>query len=583
MGLNQVVLTIKKEIGDIFGKNLMRDITSPIDGISGTAELNEEQLIKIIDRICTDDRVVSMLGAKGAKQKADQWKMTVGLLEKLKVAEELEKENRKLFEANQRLQEIDKLKSEFISMVSHELRTPLTSVLGFSKIIKKRFEEVVLPLIPSENPKTEKATRQITSNIDVIISEGERLTALINDILDLSKMEAGKIEWKQEPVSVAELVNRSISATTALFEQKGLKIVAKIEPNLPEMFGDMDRLMQALINLLSNAVKFTEKGSVSCRAEVHGSYIKISVIDTGVGIAEGDQALVFDKFKQLGETITDKPKGTGLGLPICKQIVEQHGGKIWVESQLGRGSAFSFTVPIMPKTETDIKMINMESLVKHLKLHTMENRLPNDSNQKSIMIVDDEANIREYLRQELEASGYNVREAKDGIEAIAEIKREKPDLILLDIMMPNMNGYEVAAILKNDPETMNIPVVIVSVVEDRERGLHIGVDRYFTKPVDAEALLSEVSVLLSQGASRKKVLVVDEDKSTLKSLVDVLEARGYIVVESYENEDCIKKALAERPDMIIIDSIFSEKHNTVKTLRFENGLENIFLLLGDHK
>ena len=257
----------------------------------------------------------------------------------------MEERTSELREANEKLKELDKIKSDFLSTVSHELRTPLTSVIGFTKIIKKRFEEVIVPQIKTEEGKTLKAMRQIGENIGIIISEGERLTSLINDVLDLTKIEAGKVEWKMEPLSMPDIIEQATAATLSLFEQKGLKLIKNIEDNLPVINGDKNRLMQVVINLISNAVKFTDEGSVTCAVKRTGNGVTVSVIDTGRGIVRPDHEKVFEKFKQVGDTLTDKPSGTGLGLPICKQIVAHHGGRIWVESEQDKGSTFLFTLP----------------------------------------------------------------------------------------------------------------------------------------------------------------------------------------------------------------------------------------------
>lgn len=261
--------------------------------------------------------------------------------------QKVEERTSELREANEKLKELDKIKSDFLSTVSHELRTPLTSVIGFTKIIKKRFEEVIVPQIKTEEGKTLKAMRQIGENIGIIISEGERLTSLINDVLDLTKIEAGKVEWKMEPLSMPDIIEQATAVTLSLFEQKGLKLIKNIEDNLPVINGDKNRLMQVVINLISNAVKFTDEGFVTCAVKRTGNGVTVSVIDTGRGIGRPDHEKVFEKFKQVGDTLTDKPSGTGLGLPICKQIVAHHGGRIWVESEQGKGCNFSFSIPAM--------------------------------------------------------------------------------------------------------------------------------------------------------------------------------------------------------------------------------------------
>ncbi len=236
-------------------------------------------------------------------------------------------------------------KSAFLASVSHELRTPLTSIIGFTRIIQKRMSEVIEPAVTADDPKIERALRQVDGNLVIMAEEGDRLATLINDVLDLSKIEAGRIEWKMAPLDVGEVVARAAAATSALFEQSPVSFRLAVEPDLPTVVGDRDRLIQVVINLISNAVKFTREGHVTCRATRDGDEIIISVADTGVGIAPEDRATVFEEFRQVGDTLPDTPAGTGLGLPISRQIVEYHGGRIWLESAVGAGSTFSFSLP----------------------------------------------------------------------------------------------------------------------------------------------------------------------------------------------------------------------------------------------
>jgi len=259
-------------------------------------------------------------------------------------------QNARLFEETQKAkeaaEEANAAKSTFLANVSHELRTPLTSVLGFAKIIRKRLQDVILPVVPGDDPRVQRAIQQVGSNIDIIVSEGERLTELINNVLDLAKIEAGKLEWAAQPVAIAEVIEQAASATESLFAGKSLALVEEVAPGLPAIIGDHHRLVQVVINLISNAVKFTERGSVTCRAEQVNGDIIVRVIDTGIGIAAADLPKVFEEFVQVGSALTGKPQGTGLGLAISKQIVEHHGGRLWVDSRLHAGSAFSFALPI---------------------------------------------------------------------------------------------------------------------------------------------------------------------------------------------------------------------------------------------
>ncbi len=409
-----------------------------------------------------------------------------------------------LKEENERLTEVDKLKTDFISTVSHELRTPLTSVLGFTKLIQKKLEEVIFPATNIEEKKITRAVKQVKSNLSIIISEGERLTALINDVLDLAKMEAGKVEWKEESINIKTISQRAIAATSALFEQKDLQIIEEIDPKLPEVVGDRDRLIQVIINLLSNAIKFTDQGSVTCQAEQQEGKIIVRVIDTGTGIALEHQDKVFQRFQQLGDTLTDKPQGTGLGLPICKQIIEHHGGKIWLKSELGKGSTFGFSLPISAHKPAPSQEVDLDNLVAKLTCSIKPKSTQEKSTPKTILVVDDDPNIRQLLTQQLEPQDYIVWQAEDGWQAINQVKKKKPNLIIMDVMMPQMNGMDAAAVLKNDPLFVDIPIIILSIVEQKERGYKIGVDSYLNKPINAEELLKEIDLLLTKKMLIKK-------------------------------------------------------------------------------
>lgn len=532
--------------------------------------------------ILSGGQVIGVISVQSTDQEGRFTEADQSLLSTIAVAVGVAIHNAKLFEdtrlAKAAAEEADAAKSSFLSTVSHELRTPLTSVLGFAKIIRRRLEERLFPLIPEDDRKVQQAKNQVLENLGVVVSEGERLTKLIDDVLDLAKIEAGKFTWNMSSLSVSDVIERATSATSSLFEAKKLNLIRTVEPNLPAITGDQDRLIQVVINLISNAVKFTDSGSITCAVKQQGGELVVSVTDSGIGIAPADQPKVFERFKQVGDTLTDKPKGTGLGLPICKEIVEYHGGQIWVESEPGKGSTFSFTLPILEQTgQLELapvrRSVDIEALVRQLRERVATHQ-PRD---KSVLVVDDDSNIRSLLHQELTEAGYAVRLAEDGRKALALIREEVPGLVILDVMMPEMNGFDVAAVLKNDPVTMDIPIIILSILEDKERGFRLGVDRYLTKPIDTASLFHEIGSLLDQGKSRKKVMVVDEDASTIRSLTDVLETRGYQVVESNGSE-LVSRAVDSKPDVIILNSLLSNDE-AVRALRFEKGMENVLFLI----
>jgi len=259
--------------------------------------------------------------------------------------EDLVNKARELEEANQRLRELDEMKSAFLSSVSHELRTPLTSILGFSKLLNKEFAKNFKPLAGEDSRLARKGAR-IQENLAIISHEGERLTRLINDVLDLNKIESGRMGWRDELLNMNEVIDVAASSVSGMYAQTPVNLVAKVEPDLPTVVADRDRLQQVLINLLNNASKFTDEGSVTLRAFPRFGQLRVEVVDTGAGIHPEDQAQIFEKFHQTRtDTMVNKPKGTGLGLTICREIVEHYGGRIWVESEVGKGSTFIFTLP----------------------------------------------------------------------------------------------------------------------------------------------------------------------------------------------------------------------------------------------
>ena len=386
-----------------------------------------------------------------------------------------------LRDANEKLKKLDGLKTDFLSMVSHELRTPLTSMIGFTNIIKKKLENVVAPLIDDNDAKQKKAFGQISGNIDIIISEGERLAELINNVLDITKLESGKTEWKMQEVSAAELINGAVRATNSFIESRGLDVAVDIEKDVPPVMGDFNKLLQVVINLISNAVKFSETGIITCRARLAEPFVVISVADDGIGIRPENLSKIFEKFKQIDDPLHSKhvKSGTGLGLPICRQIVEYHEGRIWAESEPGKGSVFSFSIPVRSGSVIDKSKISGR-LYEQLNEQVLETVMPSGRNK--ILIIDEDEKIRRAFRPALEDHGFKVIEANDGIDAIAKIKIEKqrPDLILINISINKMAGFDLALILKNDPLISGVPIVILSVRDRSEDRIKFyDIDRFF--------------------------------------------------------------------------------------------------------
>jgi len=530
--------------------------------------------------IPVEDKFIGVLSVQSTKLESRFTEEDKNLLNTIAINVGVALHNAELYEeakdAKAKAEDANEAKSAFLSTVSHELRTPLTSVLGFAKIIRKRLENKIFPAVTIDDQKIKKSMKQVTENLNVVVSEGERLTNLINDVLDLAKIESGKMEWTKKPTFLQDVISRAIASTSSLFEAKKLTLKKNIPEDLPLISADEDKLIQVVINLLSNAVKFTDKGKVEIEASLDKDQIMVEIRDTGIGIDEEDKHKVFERFRQAGDTLTDKPKGTGLGLPICREIIEHHGGIIWMKSEPGVGSTFFFTIPVVGESTTQAP-IQLDRILKSLKKQIKHSSLTKTQTTPTILVVDDDTPIRSLLRQELGDAGYLVKEAANGKAALDMVRLSKPDLIILDVMMPEINGFDVAAVLKNDPATMDIPIIILSIVQDKERGFRIGVDRYLTKPINTEQLFHEVEELLEQGVSKKKVLVVDEDASAVKTLSDVLTTRGYKVMET-DADNLIKKATEALPDIIMLNSVSGDQ-KIIKDLKSKKGMENVMFFI----
>lgn len=394
------------------------------------------------------------------------------------------------------LEEMDRLKSNFLSSVSHELRTPLTSIRGFAKLIAKDFRRRFLSLAEGD-AKLNKQANRISDNLDIIVSEAERLTRLINDVLDISKIEADSIEWHDGDVDVTDLAHQAFNAASGQFADKpDVATRLDVAKALPAVRADHDRLVQVLVNLLNNAAKFTDAGRIELKVDATESgWVRFCVSDTGAGIPADEQRLVFDKFHQVtkSDTLTEKPKGTGLGLTICKQIIEHYGGRIWVESEEGKGCDFIFILPPAdqvaaaetgPTGEPTAAMPLVE-----------DDKPAAETDAPLIMTVDDDPAIRAYLGQLLGAEGYRVVAAANGVEAIETARRRHPDLITMDLMMPGIDGKAAIAEIRKDESLRHVPIIVVSVLSERNAA---GADLSLGKPINEEHLLASTRLLLNR-------------------------------------------------------------------------------------
>ncbi len=436
--------------------------------------------------------------------------------------------------------EADRAKTEFISTVSHELRTPMTSIKGYADLL----------LIGAAGAVNENQQRFLS----VIKSNADRLSILVNDLLDISRIESGRVKLELRPISVEPLLEAVVTSLHGKFEEKHLAVQVSVpEGDLPRVLADRDRVMQILTNLVSNAYQYTPPGgAITVSAHDAGEFVQIDVADTGIGISAENQSKVFERFYRVDDPNVNEFPGTGLGLAIVKSLVEMHEGRIWLRSELGHGTTFSITLRAVRETAAAIEALPVVEQTPEM-AEVIEEREPLpelNGNIRHVLVVEDDKDIAELIGRHLASHGYEVSTAGRASEALEKARANKPSLITLDIYLPDADGFELLQQLKDDPATDDIPVVIVSVMGDPEEGLRLGAVDYLTKPIDPTRLVSSVNRVL-QGPG--KVLVVDDDRDTRDLLQTALEQRGFSVVLTSSGKRALTLARQEHPNLILLD------------------------------
>ena len=439
-----------------------------------------------------------------------------------------------LDEKNRQLEVASQHKSEFLAHMSHELRTPLNAVIGFSEVLLER-------MFGDINAKQEDYLQDI-------LSAGRHLLELINDVLDVSKVEAGRMTLELGMVSLPMVLESGLMLVREQAAQHGVELGLEVDADLPDVPGDERRIKQVVANLVTNAVKFTpEGGKVDVAARVVGDEAHVSVADTGIGIATADHETIFDAFQQVSWGPEPKPEGTGLGLTLSRQILDLHGGRIWLESEVGCGSTFTFALPLGPVfTPAPASLPPVEDAAA-----AAEQRGPT-----ALLIEDDEHSI-DLISLYLGDAGFEVVVARDG-EAGFELARAlRPAGIVLDILLPRLDGWEFLARAKADPELAELPIIIVSMVDERGKGLALGAADYLVKPVGREELLhalARVATLPSQA----KVLAIDDDPMAIELVEAVLKPAGCDVLTARGGDEGVALAQAELPDVLLLDLVMPE-------------------------
>jgi signal transduction histidine kinase/CheY-like chemotaxis protein len=412
-------------------------------------------------------------------------------------------------------------KSEFLANMSHELRTPLNAVIGFSDVLLDRmFGEL--------NDRQAEYVRDIRDS-------GVHLLELINDILDLSKVEAGRMELELEPVSLAEAVDHALSMVRERAADHGIALRVEIDPAVDAMLADDRKLRQVLVNLLGNAVKFTPPGgTVTLSARREADEAQVAVSDTGPGIADEDRERIFEAFQRGDRAARRSAEGTGLGLTLCRRIVELHGGRIWVSSRLGEGSTFTFSIPFGDR------------------------RAPAPGPAGRVLVVEDDPRSAELFQLYLEDAGYTVAVARDGADGARLARALQPTAVVLDILLPRLNGWELLARLKSDPATASIPVIVTSMLDERGAGFSLGAAEYLVKPVERDGLLDAVARCRAAAAERRAVVVIDDEPVAADLVEATLAPEGWTVLRAGGGAAGVELVRREAPALVLLDLLMPD-------------------------
>jgi signal transduction histidine kinase/CheY-like chemotaxis protein len=429
--------------------------------------------------------------------------------------------------ANVRIQEADRMKSQFLANMSHELRTPMNSIIGFSEILMERLEGKIEP-------------KQVTF-LQHIHASGQHLLNIINDILDLSKIEAGKMEIYAETFEVRPVIESVCSVMRGMTRDRVPEFLIDVPPNLPPIETDLAKFKQVLFNLLSNAVKFSPADrpiAITAMNVPHGS-LSVSVSDQGIGIDPQHHEIIFEEFRQVDASVRRTFGGTGLGLALVKRFIELQGGSVRVDSAPGRGSTFTFILPL----RSQAAVVSREAIIGAV--------LP--PRAESVLVIEDDAHAYDLIASALSSAGYLPMRARHGEEAIKMARQSRPLAVTLDVVLPGIDGWEVLKQLRTDEATRDVPVVIISIVDNRDLGLALGADDYFVKPVDRTRLLDRVWELTAARGSKPRVLMIDDDAAIHAVLGDELTRLGYTVDSALSGDDGVVAANGNAPDVIILD------------------------------
>jgi PAS domain S-box-containing protein len=447
-------------------------------------------------------------------------------------------------------EEANRAKSTFLANMSHELRTPLNAIIGFTRIVRRKSAEAL--------PEKQR------DNLDKVLVSAEHLLSLINTVLDISKIEAGRLDVKVEEFGLDTLVQEVVDSSQPLLKE-GVQLRAEVDVEITELRTDQDKLRQIFINLLSNAAKFTHEGEIVMSAWQEGECLLVDVCDTGIGIPAGATDRVFEEFQQADTSTTRQYGGTGLGLSISRSLARLLGGDLTVASAEGQGSTFTLSIPLSysdPQAQDGDEPVGAREVAI-------------DTEKPVILSIDDDPNVHDMLEENLGEHGYRVVGVCSGEEGLRLAKTLMPMAITLDIMMPHKDGWQVLHDLKSDPDTRHIPVVLVSIVDEQSLGYKLGAADYLVKPLEEDALLSALGRIRAERDGKNvRVLVVDDDVNIPALIRQILDTEQYTVVSASDGKQALEMIQDESPDVLLLDLMMPRMDGFTLIEKLDNaGLE----------
>ncbi len=517
--LSAVLFAFGLAMAWVLGEQVVR----PIRAVTDTADRIASGKIRL-DEVRVEDAAWATRRDEGARLAGAVAVMAARLG---KQVEEIAAERERAQAAQAEATDASTAKSSFLANMSHELRTPLNAIIGYSEML----DEIA----------REEGYDEVVGDLGKIHSAGKHLLALINDILDLSKIEAGKMEVYNESIDLRQLANEVCDNAEQLTARKGNRLVRAIDDDVTRLYADATKTRQILFNLLSNSAKFCENGTITLRVrrqtDASGKYIVMEVEDTGIGMSPEQQAKLFQPFVQADVSTTRKYGGTGLGLTITLRFVEMMKGTITLRSANGVGTTFNVRLPDSALA-SDGRTLT-----------------PVPRGKRSVLAIDDDPVARELVARTLEREGWFVVTAPDGPSGLQAARRNRPDVITLDVMMPGMDGWSVLAALKADASLASVPVVMLSMVDDRSRGFALGAVEYLVKPIDRGKLAEVAS---RHGGKAGPVLVVEDDAALREIARRELERAGFVVDEAANGQRALDALAGRIPKLILLDLMMPE-------------------------